>query len=170
MTTAKQKSIRLDPFAGLKSDWKYTIKRNVHGEYVVRIFHKGKHLKALDYFTPDKDDAGATADLMIAQAMRTHKNPRRKISMRELKREEHEHYTKPRVSIDIDVDSHNAKEHSKTRVNPIKGKKSIRLQKRTEGVWVTIAAFEHTRENVQFAKQLGNKYHRKHPEYALRII
>jgi hypothetical protein len=41
-----------------------TIRKNVHGEYVVRLWRNGKHYKPADYFATDPDDAIATAQDM----------------------------------------------------------------------------------------------------------
>jgi hypothetical protein len=49
-------------------DVKTTIKRNVYGEWVVRLFVDGEHLAAGDYFASDRDDALETAERMKEHA------------------------------------------------------------------------------------------------------
>jgi hypothetical protein len=46
-------------------DIKTTIKKNDWGEWVVRLFIDGKHQKAADYFTNDREDATITATAMV---------------------------------------------------------------------------------------------------------
>lgn len=69
----------------------------------------------------EKDKRAAKREMISdsgpGEFARAKRNPSRK-SLRSLKRAEHEHYSRPGVSIDIDVESHNAKRGSRTRVNP----------------------------------------------------
>ena len=46
-------------------DIKTTIKKNDWSEWVVRLFIDGKHQKAADYFTNDREDATITAAAMV---------------------------------------------------------------------------------------------------------
>ena len=48
-------------------DVKTTIKRNVYGEWVVRLFVDGEHQKKADYFASDKEDATETAESIVLE-------------------------------------------------------------------------------------------------------
>jgi hypothetical protein len=47
---------------------KTTIKRNAHGEWVVRLYLDGERQIGADYFASDRDDAVETADRMREEA------------------------------------------------------------------------------------------------------
>lgn len=63
-------------------------RKNVHGEYVVRLWKNGKHYKPADYFTNDANDAEATGRLMYDKEVATVNEmayePHKKLSQSEM--------------------------------------------------------------------------------------
>lgn len=49
--------------------------KNRHGEYVVKFYENGKHLKDADYFTADKDDAISTAKVELKRMNEVNNRP-----------------------------------------------------------------------------------------------